>query len=152
MLNGRPAASTHFSVPAISMLPSFSKACSNARFRPLIISLIVLALVPSMASAAGASDSAAKKGKEYALLFGTVWGPDDRPVPGVVVKIRRAEDKKAKWTLVSDARGECAQRVPPGKEDYVIWAETKGKKDAKAVETKVHVENDERVDFGLHLN
>ena len=107
-------------------------------------------MTANAAGRVGHSSSADRK-KDYALLFGTVWSADSRPVGGVMVKIRRAEDKKARWTLVSDAHGEFAQRVPPGKQDYVVWTEIKSKKDVKVVETKVHVENDERVDLGLHL-
>ena len=61
-----------------------------------------------------------KPGEPYALIFGTVWGPNDRPVYGVKVKIRRSRDKKAKWELVSDHQGEFAQRLPAGKADYVV--------------------------------
>lgn len=89
--------------------------------------------------------------KPYALLFGTVFGPDDRAVAGVKVKIRRSDQKKAKWELYSDRRGEFAQRVPAGKADYVVWAEVKGPEGQSRQEVTVHVENDERVDFGLHL-
>ena len=53
-------------------------------------------------------------GKDYALIYGTVWGPDDHPVAGVPITIRRASDKKPKWELVSDRSGEFAQRVPVG--------------------------------------
>jgi hypothetical protein len=93
----------------------------------------------------------------YALIFGTVWGPDDRPVYGVKVKIRRASDKKAKWELYSDHAGEFAQRVPAGEADYVIWAELKGVKTTDgqtfhlAQEVNIHVQYDERVDMSLHL-
>jgi hypothetical protein len=93
----------------------------------------------------------------YALIFGTVWGPDDRPVYGVPVKIRRVPDKKPKWELVSDHAGEFAQRVPAGKADYVVWADLKGVKTTDgetlhlAQEVPIHVEYDERVDIGLHL-
>src|SRR5579864_1635667 len=59
----------------------------------------------------------------YALIFGTVWGPDDHPVYGIRVKIRRAQDKRPKWELVSDHSGEFALRVPAGKADYVVWAD-----------------------------
>jgi len=95
--------------------------------------------------------------KPYALIFGTVWGPDDRPVYGVPVKIRRADQKKAKWQLQSDHRGEFAQRLPAGKADYVVWADLKGVKslDGKHLqageEVAVHIEGDERTDIGLHL-
>jgi len=94
---------------------------------------------------------------DYAYIFGTVWGPDDRPLPGVKVKIRRATDKKARWELYSNRRGEFEQRVPVGKQDYVIWADTKGYKLPNGGhlqagrEVTVHIENNERADTGLHL-
>jgi hypothetical protein len=90
----------------------------------------------------------------YALIFGTVWDAQNRPVYGVPVKIRRSDQKKPKWQLISDHRGEFAQRVPAGKADYVITADIKapkGKKDWKRPETTAHIENDERTDIGLHL-
>jgi hypothetical protein len=99
------------------------------------------------------------KTKPYALIAGTVWGPDDRPVYGISVKIRRASDKekKVRWQLYSDHRGEFAQRVPAGESDYVIWADLKGVKSAAGrplhlvKEVTVHIYNDERQDVGLHL-
>jgi hypothetical protein len=42
------------------------------------------------------------KPPDYALIFGTVWGPDDRPVYGVEVKIRVAGEKKARWKVISN--------------------------------------------------
>jgi len=94
--------------------------------------------------------------KLYAVIFGTVWGPDDHPVYGVKVKIRRENEKKTRWELYSDHNGEFAQHVPPGKQDYVIWTDAKGYKSAsgkrlQAEPVKVHVDADERVDTGLHL-
>lgn len=94
--------------------------------------------------------------KPYALIFGTVWGPDNRPAYGIKIKIRRESDKKARWEVSSDHRGEFAQRVPVGKEDYVVWAELRGvsSNDGKplhADEVKVHIDNDERADIGVHL-
>jgi hypothetical protein len=92
----------------------------------------------------------------YALIFGTVWGPDDRPVYGVKIKIRREGEKKSRWEQYSNHSGEFAQRVPAGKQDYVVWADLKGLKSAngrplQGEEIKVHVDGDERVDTGLHL-
>ena len=93
----------------------------------------------------------------YALVFGTVWGPDDRPLYGVKVKIRRANQKKAHWELYSDHHGEFAQRLPVGPADYLVWADLKGYKfhNGKELhqdgEVKVHVDTDEREDVGLHL-
>ncbi len=106
---------------------------------------------------ARAEDDNAKPKKAqapYALIFGTIWDANNRPIQGVRIKIRRDDQKKAKWELVSDRRGEFAQRVPAGKADYIIWADIKpkkGQKDFKPVETKAHIENDERIDIGLHL-
>ena len=95
--------------------------------------------------------------KPYALIFGTVWAPDKRPVYGVKVKCRRANEKKVRWELYSDHSGEFAIRVPAGKLDYVVFADLKGFKslDGKHFqappEVTVHIENDERTDIGLHL-
>ena len=90
--------------------------------------------------------------KDYALIFGTVWSKDNRPAYGVPIKIRRADKKKAEWEQISDHRGEFAQRVPPGKADYVVWADIKTKKGAAAKpQITVHIENDERADVSLHL-
>jgi hypothetical protein len=98
-----------------------------------------------------------KSEKPYALIFGTVWGPDNHPVYGVRVKIRRADDKKPRWELYSNHNGEFAQRVPAGKADYLVWADLKGYKPSDnkqlqmGTEVTVHIENDERADIGLHL-
>ena len=94
---------------------------------------------------------AQREAKDYALIFGTVWGPDNHPVYGVPIKIRRADQKKAKWALVSDHNGEFAQRVPTGKAEYIVWADLKRSKGAPPIETKVQIEFNERVDIGLHL-
>lgn len=95
------------------------------------------------------SHSKAPDQKPYALIFGTVYAPDKRPVYGVKVKIRREDHKRAQWEHISDHQGEFAQRVPAGPAKYFIWAETKGK--APRTEVTVQVHNDERVDVGLHL-
>jgi hypothetical protein len=108
------------------------------------VSLVLL----GAAAAVLASEKRAEK--PYALIFGTVYSPDNRPAYGVRVRIRRAEQKKARWELYSDHQGEFAQRVPAGAADYVVWAEPEGNH-APRTEVKVHVENDERVNIGLHL-
>ena len=108
---------------------------------------------PTTAAAKGPHD----KAKPYALIFGTVWSPDNRPLYGVKIKIRRADQKKARWELYSDHNGEFAQRLPPGRADYLVWSDLKGYKPSAgkqlqpAEEVKVHIEGDERVDIGLHL-
>ena len=95
--------------------PNLRKGQSYARlFCPGF--LLIALLLPSLSSQKGliAAPKSKDKDKPYALIAGTVWGPDDRPVYGVTVKIRRATDKakKARWQLYSDHMGEFAQRVP----------------------------------------
>ena len=121
-------------------------------FAGLLSAALCLGAIPSAAS--GSSDN--KHEKPYAVIFGTVWGPDNHPLYGIKIKIRREDDKKARWELFSDHSGEFAQRVPAGKQDYVVWADLKDRKSANGdplhgEEVKVHVDADERVDTGLHL-
>jgi hypothetical protein len=102
---------------------------------------------------------AQKQKNDYAVIVGTVWGPDDRPVYGVPVKIRRGKDKpnKVRWEVMSDHHGEFEQRVPVGEMDYILTADLKGFKTADGKQLRlvhditVHIYHDEREDTGLHL-
>jgi hypothetical protein len=120
--------------------------------------LLTIAALSLSLTQAAASDLALQKKsdeKPYALIFGTVWGPDDKPVYGVKVKIRRQNEKKTRWEVYSDHNGEFAQRVPAGKVDYVLLAELKGRESGNGLRpgdpVTIHVEYDERVDTSLHL-
>jgi hypothetical protein len=127
------------------------------RLLPLGILSLLLCLSSLVSGQSGQSFQAKANQKPYALIFGTVWGPDNRPLYGVKVKIRRAAQKKAKWELFSDHSGEFAQRLPAGRADYLVWADLKSYKSLSGKELKqdgevpVHIENDERADIGLHL-
>jgi hypothetical protein len=129
------------------------QACRSARLT------ILLALIPFgsiLPATQNSAPSQKPQEKPYALIFGTVWGPDDHPVYGVKVKIRRADAKKPHWELYSNHSGEFAQRVPAGKADYVIETDLKGVKSVdgrrlQAEAVTVHVDNDERVDTSVHL-
>ncbi len=90
--------------------------------------------------------------KDYALIYGTVWNSGGHPVGDIPIKIRRASDKKFKWELVSDNRGEFAQRVPAGAQDYVIQADVKTPKGQPKPEVTVHIDDNERKDVGIHLS
>ena len=131
------------------------------QLRPAAILLIAL-LLPGVISgerllARPALPAPPPKEKPYAVIVGTVWGPDDHPVYGVKVKIRRAKDKKFKWETYSDHNGEFEWRFPAGECDYVITADLKGFKTSNGKPLKlvqdvtVHIYNDERADTGLHL-
>ena len=114
-------------------------------------------VVASLLTPVGARAKNSEKPKPYALIFGTVWDPDGHPIYGVKVKIRRAEDKRARWELYSNHSGEFAQRLPVGKADYIVWADVKGYKLPSGKQLKpgpevpVHIDDDERSDIGLHL-
>lgn len=111
------------------------------------------ALLLILTSALAFSQSLSHPSKnDYALIYGTVWGPDDRPVAGIPIKIRRASEKKWKWELTSDRRGEFAQRVPVGAPDYVIQADVKVPKGQPKPETIAHISDNEREDVSLHLS
>ena len=110
-------------------------------------------LVVLLAAGAALADKPAPKEPPYALIFGTVYGPDDRPAYAASVQVRRSDGKKVKrgGELMSDHQGEFALRVPAEKADYIIRAELKDGKRKLAAESEVHVNFDERVDVGLHL-
>ncbi len=122
-----------------------------------LLGVLVLVLLPTFGSRDSLLAAQRPKDKPYALIAGTVWGPDDRPIYGVTVKIRRAKDKKPKWEVYSDHHGEFAQRVPPGESDYILSVDQKklkttdGKSLHLAQEVTVHIYGEEREDTGLHL-
>ena len=125
--------------------------------RAIILFVVLPGVVASAAWARKAPAQSKSSDKPYALIYGTVYGPDDRAVYGVKVHIKRADQKKPKWELYSDHAGEFAQRVPAGRASYVIWADLKGFKplNGKKLQTgtpvTVEIQNDERADISLHL-
>lgn len=105
----------------------------------------------------------AKNGKDYGVIFGTAYGPDDRPMYGVRVTIHPVGKKHPSWDLYSDHRGEFAQRVPPTPADYLVTGEIDmapvvngkshtSKKRHLRGETKIHMDGTEWHDFSLHLD
>jgi hypothetical protein len=100
--------------------------------------------------------------KHYGLISGTAYGPDDRPLYGVQVTIHPEGKKHPSWDLVSDHRGEFAQRVPPGPGDYLVAGRVevaplengvpnKHKKMKLTGEAKVHIDKEEIQDVSLHM-
>ena len=120
--------------------------CSAVFLLPVCAAVVLRAALPPQSS----NSTAAKK--DYALIYGTVWGPNNHTVAGVPITIRRTSDKKPRWELVSDARGEFAQRVPPGGQDYIVQANIKMPKGEPKPEVTVHIDDDERKDIGIHLS
>ncbi len=123
-----------------------------SHFACLLLSLCLFRDVVWASPASSPAQASSKTPEhDYALIFGTVWGPDSRPVAGVPIKIKRAADKKPKWELVSDRNGEFAQRVPVGTQDYLVFADLKTQKGEPKPSITVHIDNNERRDVGLHL-
>lgn len=123
----------------------------RARYASALLPLLILLVSLAFARTAAAPQSSHPSKNDYALIYGTVWGPDDHPVGGVPIKIRRASDKKPKWDLVSDRNGEFAQRVPVGTMDYIIEADIKMPKGQPKPQVKAHIDDNERQDVSLHL-
>jgi len=125
----------------------------------LVGSVSLCLMLPAIAAAAelipiGQSSKSGQSSanNDYALIYGTVWGTEDHPIAGIPVSIRPAGDKKPKWELVSDGRGEFAQRVPVGTRDYIVEADIKTTKGQPKPEITVHIEGNERKDVGIHLS
>jgi hypothetical protein len=101
--------------------------------------------------------------RDYGVIFGTAYGPDDLPMYGVRVTIHPVGKKHPSWELQSDHRGEFAQRVPPAPADYLVTGQAEiapvvngkpqtSKKKRLRGEAKVHMDGTEWHDFSLHLN
>jgi hypothetical protein len=124
---------------------------TTARKAAILFSVFIVSIFALAATGDSRAQSAPAVKKDYALIYGTVWGPDDHPVAGIPIKIRRASDKKAKWDLMSDRNGEFAQRVPVGTQDYIVQAQVKTPKGQPKPEATVHIDDNERRDVGIHL-
>lgn len=131
--------------------------CRSAWSRLALLGFCIVVLLPAFTSLQSLRAAQKSKDKPYALIVGTVWGPDNRPIYGVPVQIRRTKDKKPKWEVYSDHHGEFAQRLPAGDAEYVLTADLKHLKtgDGKPLrlvqEVTVHIYGEERQDVGLHL-
>jgi hypothetical protein len=137
---------------------------TNPRWRRSTAACLAIFVLATLSHpVAAASKDKPQKEKPYALIFGTAFGPNDRPLYGVKIRIRPQTKKRPSWDLISDHRGEFAQRVPPGPGDYLIRGEAEyapagedgrpqlSKKVRLKGETRVHVGSEERLDISLHL-
>jgi len=100
--------------------------------------------------------------KDFGVMFGTAYGPDDRPMYGVRITIHPVGKKHPSWELQSDHQGEFAQHVPPVEADYLVVGEIEvapmvngkpqmSKKKRLKGETTVHINGAEWHDFSLHI-
>ena len=131
--------------------------------RNTALCLAICVLLALFSPCVAASKDKPQKEKPYALIFGTAYGPNDRPLYGVKITIRPEKKKHPSWDLMSDHRGEFAQRVPAGTNDYLVHGEAEyapvgddgkpqlSKKVRLKGETRVHIDNEERRDISVHL-
>lgn len=132
----------------------------NTSLRRAVTAAIAACAV--LVSSAFALKGQKKEQQPYGLISGTVYGPDDRPLYGVKIQIRPVGKKHPSWDLMSDHRGEFAQRVPLNPSDYEVVGEAdlapvvdgkpqpSRKKRVRDVRT-VHVEKDVVHDISLHM-
>jgi hypothetical protein len=59
------------------------------------------------------------------LIHGTVFNDKAFSLPGAQLRIKRAGEKKYRWSTFTNSRGEFAIRVPPGS-DYEVVVLSKG--------------------------
>ena len=88
--------------------------------------------VPQTSAPADSAAANAAKHKHHLddfLIHGTVFNDKALSLPGAQLRIRRADEKKFRWTAYTNSRGEFAIRVPPGA-DYEIIVQSKGFADA----------------------
>ena len=67
------------------------------------------------------------------LVLGTVFNEKGYAFPGVQVKIRRKGEKKFRYEMYTDYRGEFAVRVPDGIEYEVVVAQKKYKDQSQEI-------------------
>jgi len=85
--------------------------------------LLVALLVGALGLELGAEKK--KKPEPYALLLGTTFTSEGVSLPGIPIAVTRTGDKKPKWRVTSDARGEFAVRLPTGHAVYEVATESK---------------------------
>ncbi len=85
--------------------------------------------------AASAQESSNKHQSKISpfLILGTVFNEKGYAFPGVQVKIRRKGEKKTRYDLNTDYRGEFAVRVPDGIEYEVVVTQKKYKEQSQEV-------------------
>ena len=82
------------------------------------------------------------------LIFATVFTDQGFALSGARVRVRRADEKKAKWEATSDRRGEFAVRVPEGAE-YEMTVEANG---FRPEVRKIDARKDTRTDLTIRMD
>ena len=122
-----------------------------AFIRHLIYGLLLVVSLAGIAVRPAAADEKCGKKKqklaEQFLIFGTVFDERGYIVEGAEIRVRCAGEKKVRWKVWSDRRGEFAQRVPTGAE-YELTVVAKGFTEQ---ERKVDAREGNREDMVIRL-
>ncbi|HUI50645.1 MAG TPA: carboxypeptidase-like regulatory domain-containing protein [Terriglobales bacterium] len=84
------------------------------------------------------------------MIVGTVFNEQGYAFPGVRVRIRRKGEKKIRYELYTNSRGEFVVRVPEGIEYEVDVTQKKYKEQTELVAAKVE-DVQKRLSFKLEL-
>lgn len=124
------------------------RACFRVAATLLAAAALLTCVLPTQARA---EQKKVRPQDNFAIIFCTVWDSHDRPVYGVPVRVRRADETKWRWQAMSDHRGEFGVHVPVGEHEYILQANIKTPKGKPKPEVHVHISGDERIDTSLHL-
>jgi hypothetical protein len=108
---------------------------------------------PQTSAPADSSAANAAKHKHHLddfLIHGTVFNDKALSLPGAQLRIRRADEKKFRWTTYTNSRGEFAIRIPPGA-DYEVVVQSKGFVDATQTVNASNGLSDETMVFRMEL-
>lgn len=114
-------------------------------------SLLLVFLLTGLLALPSQSSPGPKKHPEshYALLMVSVFTEEGFALPGIAVGIKRQGARKPAWRVVSDRRGECAARLPPGRGTYEVATQSKQHENQTRI---VEIYGEERVDLVLRLS
>jgi hypothetical protein len=98
------------------------------------------------------NESSNKKHKSIPgfLILGTVFNERGYAFPGVEVKVRPKGEKKFRYDMYTNSRGEFAVRVPDGIEYEVVVRQKKYKEQSQEIAAKVE-DVQKRLTFKLEL-
>ena len=100
-------------IPNATLLLALAAVASSAASPP--------AGLPAASLAAGGNDQRKQGAHENDfLMFGTVFTEKSFALPEAEIRLRRTDERKARWEARSDRRGEFALRVPRGAEYEMI--------------------------------
>jgi hypothetical protein len=116
------------------------------RYLPLIACLALLAAMATSAPATAVSKKDRKEPK--AVIAGTTFTQEGFSLPGVSITVTPQGERKPKWRVTSDARGEFAVSVPAARGTYLVATDSS---DHENQSETVEIYGEQRVDLIFRL-